>query len=274
MTRTRSFFAFALAAASLGAVQPLAAQSVLSAPTPDKGLWIDAAYSDFAESEIGFPSTVWYLAGRLPLAARINAMVDVPVSHARVDVDGEGAESSTVLGNPYLGVEFAATPRLRLELGARAPLTTADEESFADLTALVSDPLRGEAFVENLVPVTGAATWTQPLTSALSLRLHGGATAFFDTGDDDADTETALDYGAAGSYTAGRARLGLGVTGRWAASADEGGFADNSLHFAGASADFLMRGVRPGVSVRVPLDSDYRDVVNSTVGVYLQVPLR
>lgn len=274
MNKTRSFFAFALAAASLGAVQPVAAQTLLTPPTPEKGLWIDAAYSDFKSSEIGFPSTVWYLSGRLPLTSRISAVADVPFSYARVEPLDEDAQTSSVVGNPYLGVEFTGSPRLRLELGARAPLNTADEESFADVTAFMGDPLRLDAFMEDVLPVSAAATWTQPLTPALSLRLQGGATGLFHTGDETADNDATLDYGVAGSYTAGRARLGLGLAGLWLASADDGDFAENSVHSAGASADFLVGGVRPGISVRVPLDEDVREAVNSTVGLYLQIPLR
>lgn len=280
MTKTRSVLALALAAAAAGAAQPLAAQTLLTPAAPAKGVWLDAAYTDYAiggeEMSVQIPSAVWYLSGRLPLTPRLSGVVDVPFSYARISAGEtrEDDETNSVLGNPYLGVEFAATPRLRLELGARAPLNTADSESFADVAAMLADPLRVEAFAEDVVPVSGAATWTQPLTGALELRLHGGATAFFLTGDDAAGNEAALDYGAAGTYTVGLARLGLGVTGRWNATADEGSFADRSLHFAGASADVLVRGVRPGISVRVPLDEDYREVVMSTVGLYLQVPLQ
>ena len=68
--------------------------------------------------------------------------------------------------------------------------------------------------------------------------------------------------------------MALGLTGRWHATADGGSFVDNSMHRAGVSADVRVGGVRPGVSLRVPLDEDMRAVVNSTVGLYLQVPVR
>lgn len=66
----------------------------------------------------------------------------------------------------------------------------------------------------------------------------------------------------------------LGVAGRWAASVDEGSFSENSLHQLGLSADVLLKGVRPGISVRIPLDEEYRDLVKSSVGLYLQVSVR
>jgi hypothetical protein len=260
-----------IAAAALAAAVPAAAQEVL--PTPSRGVWLESTYTDFEGEGVKFPTTVWYLGARFPLTQQINAVVDLPFSHSRVEIGDEDAETSSVFGNPYLGVEFAASPSLKLELGTRAPLTNSDDESTADVVAAVSNPLRLEAWAQDVVPLTAGATFSTDLSPAFTLRTRGAATAFFFTGEGDSDTETAIDYSVTGTYTSGNARFGGGFLGRWLASADEGSFGENSLNQLAVSADVLVGNVRPGLSVRVPLDEDYRDVVNSSVALTLQVPL-
>jgi hypothetical protein len=275
MNKTQLVISSALAATSLWAAQPAAAQSFLLPSTPEKGVWVEASHTSFKGFEASFPSTVWYVSGRLPLTSGLRAVVDVPFSYAKMDLFGAGAEtSSSVFGNPYLGVEFAASRQLLLELGTRVPLTTADSESFADMVAFLADPQRPEAFLEDMVPLSTAATFQQSLAPGLALRARGGVTALFHTGEESGDPDATLDYGVMGTYTVGAAQVGLGVSGRWYTTSDEGGFAENSLHHAGLSADVRLGRIRPGIALRVPLDSEYREVVRSTVGVYLQVPVR
>jgi hypothetical protein len=273
MHNSRTWFALAIASASLAAAAPSGAQELLLPAAPAKGVTLEGAYTDVDGSLIEFPSTVWFLTARAPLTDRVSAVVDLPFAYARVD-DGTDSETNTVIGNPYLGVEYAASSQLKLEFGTRAPLTSAGDDSFADVYGFLSDPLRGEAFVEDLVPVKFAAVLTREVSPSFSLRALGGATELFYSGDSESDQETTVDYGVAGTLTSGNARFGLGFSGRWLATADEGSFGDNSFHYAGGTADILFRGVRPGISVRIPLDSELREAVNSTFGLYLQVPLR
>lgn len=277
MKKTQLVLASAVAAASLWAAQPAAAQSILMPSTPEKGVWMEAARPNFKMFDTTLPSTVWYVSGRLPVHERLRAVVDVPFVYAQFKGDEEllGTESSSVIGNPFLGLDYVASKQLLLELGFRAPLTTANENSFADLIGFLADPQRAEAFLEDVVPVSGAVTYEQSLPAGLGLRARGGATTLFYTGaEEEQGTETLVDYGLFGSYTAGIARLGAGVSGRWAATADEGSFSEKSLHQVGFTADALVRGVRPGVSLRIPVDNNYDEVLGYSIGVYLQVPLR
>lgn len=263
--------------AALGAVlwaaSPAQAQTFHMLATPEKGVWMEASYADLEIMETSFPSSTWFLSGRMPITDRVRAMVDVPFAHAKVDL-GLGKESNTVLGNPYLGLEFL-TRSLVLETGVRLPLTTADGESFADVVALLGDIQRSEAFMEDIVPVTAAATYTHGLDRGLSLQARTGVVGVFYTGDnEELDSDALIDYGLLATYPTGAARFGLGFYGRWAATADEGSFGNNSIHHAALSADYKVRGVRPGISIRVPVDSQYEEIVNSTIGLYLQVPIR
>jgi len=188
---------------------------------------------------------------------------------------------STVLGNPYVGLAFDPLPAFSLELGTRLPLTTADDESFADVVAFLADVQRGEAFVEDFVPVIASATYRMDPAPGWSVEGRGGVSSLFYTGDDDdQDNITFLDYGVFGSYSltlksqlAQSVRFGAGILGRWDVSESEGSFSENSLHQVGLTADLGMRRVRPGLSLRVPVEKDYREVLRTSVGFYLQVPL-
>jgi hypothetical protein len=275
MTSIRIAAASALAAASLAATDA-AAQSILLPSTPEKGFALEATHPNFREAEVTAASTVLYLSGRYPVAPNVRLIADLPFAHGEPEgALGEVVEGkATVIGNPKVGLEFAVLPALTLEGSVRLPLTTADEASTGDVVAMLSDPQRLEAFAMDVVPVTAAATYERSVAGGLGLRARAGATQVFLTGDAaDEDDVTLLDYGLFGTYGAGAARLGLGVSGRYHANGDEDD-PTRSLHFAGATADFQVAGVRPGVSVQLPLDSDYRDVIGPQVGVYLQVPLR
>jgi hypothetical protein len=275
MTHRALFITAAAGAALLASAAPAAAQSFLLPATPEKGVWIEATYTDHRTFDQKLPTSVWYLSGRMPFTARLSGVVDVPFSYAKADMMEVTEASSSVLGNPYLGLEYRAAPRITIEFGARAPLTTADEESFADVTAIIADPERLEAFMKDVVPVTTAAVLNLPFANGLSLRARAGVTALFYTGDEeDVDTETGIDYGAVGTWEPGIARVALGFSGRWFASADEGGFSENSRHHIALNTDVLVRGVRPGVSLRLPVEKEFRDLVGPSVGLYLQVPLR
>src|SRR5687767_7905724 len=122
-------FAITLITASLVAA-PASAQNLLLPVTPEKGISVETSYTDFDDSEdasIDFPSTVTYLAGRFPIRTGLNAVVDLPFSYAKVSFLGE-SETSSVFGNPYVGVDYAAAEQVALQFGVRLPLTNSDEE--------------------------------------------------------------------------------------------------------------------------------------------------
>ncbi len=275
MNGIRSGLIAALLGVVLMGAQPLAAQSYLLPGTPQKGVWLEISHPDVEVFEVSAPSTAWYASGRYPLAPRFWGVAELPFAYGKLNRPaGVESDGSTVLGNPYLGIEYALTDRIQLEAGGRLPLTTADEQSFGDVVGFLADPLRGEAFMQDVVPISGGVVFHHGLAGGVDLRARGGLTSLFWRGDDDlGETMTALDYGVMALVPRGAARFGGGVTGRWDVSADEDGFAENSLHQLGLNADYAFGRMRPGITLRVPLDSDYRDMVKSSVGISLQVTL-
>jgi len=250
--------------------------SPLLPPQVERGISVEVAHPSFRELDTAAATSVWHLGGSLPLLSGLRAVVDVPVAYAAFDgVPGEFTGSSTVLGNPYLGVEYAVRPFLVLEGGIRAPLTTADAESYADVVGFLADVSRGEAFLENAFPVALGARMEHRVRPDVSLGARVGTVQAFYTGDDEEmSSMTLVDYGVGTSWTRGAARIGAGLAGRWDASADEGTFGENSLHQLGLTADLALGPVRPGLSLRLPLDQDHRDVLKASVGAYVQIPIR
>jgi hypothetical protein len=279
MHTTRFALALAASAAALSAA-PAAAQSILLPSGPDKGVALEASYTDFKVFDVSAPSSTWFLSGRLPVGPSFRVFGDLPFAYGSVtmdfeDVGGEAASASdAVFGNPRLGAEYLVTPSLTVEGSFRLPLTSASETSVADVVAFMADPQRGEAFARDVVPVAAALSYERALASGLGMRARAGGTTLFFTGEDAPDNVSMLDYGLFGTYASGPARFGAGFSGRWDVSEEDGGFADNSLHWLGLTADATVRGVRPGISFRMPLDKDYREFVGPSVGLYLQVPLR
>ncbi|TVP42074.1 MAG: hypothetical protein EA350_17660 [Gemmatimonadales bacterium] len=260
-----------LAMPAAGQTSPLLPMQV------ERGFSVEVAHPSFKELEMTAATSVWHLGGSLPLLVPgLRAVIDVPVAYAALDgALGELSGSSTVLGNPYLGVEYSLRSFLVLEGGIRAPLTTADAESYADVVGFLADVSRGEAFLEDVFPVALGARVEHRIRPDLSLTARLGTVQAFYTGDDeDLSSTTFVDYGVGTNWTRGAARVGAGVGGRWDASTDEGKFGENSLHQLGITADVALGPVRPGLSLRVPLDQDHRDILKASVGAYVQIPLR
>lgn len=273
MKHLRIILVPALGAALVASATSVRAQSYHLPATPTKGLWGEAAYANLVDLDQSFPSTFWFVGGRLPLAPAIRAVADVPFAHSRTRFDGGPRETSTVLGNPYLGLEYT-TRGFTVETGLRLPLNTIDSESTADVVGALGDFQRSESFLDEIVPISGGLTYQHRLARGAILQGRTGVVGIFHTGDDDLGDEALIDYGVLGILPVGAARLGLSFYGRWNATQDEGTFSDNSVHHLGLSADTRVRGVRPGISVRLPIDDTYDEVLDSTIGLYLQVPLR
>jgi hypothetical protein len=260
----------------LGGWSPVVAQEYHMPATPTKGVWVEATYADLEGFDQSFPSTVWFVSGRLPLTSNGRMVADLPLAYSRMRLGAGPRETSTVLGNPFVGLEYVRSAFV-LGTGVRLPVNSIGDDTFADAVAFLSDFQRGEAFLDDVVPVTATATYVQDLPVGVSLRAQAGVVGLFQTGNEDGEdegTEALVDYGLLGTVPMGQARLGLGFYGRWAATEDTGSFQDNSVHHLAVSGDYRWGSVRPGVAVRIPIDDAYGEILNATVGVYVQVALR
>lgn len=268
MSRTRHVAAAALVAATLaGAPADSRGQSTWTMRESGAALDLELFRPDFSdELDFTFATSAGFLSGRVPLAERWSVSADLPFSRAGWDgLTGSG--SSSLLGNPYVGLEWATSPELTTELGVRIPVgELADLDDLpAVLVGTAGELGRMEAFVPRTLGVYATADWRRPLNETFSLRLRGGP-AFL--GGDGGSDDLLLGYSGQLWYGRDRARVGAGFAGRTNVTTDDEEV-ERTLHQLGLAGDYRIGRLRPGLQIRVPLDEIVRDASTYTVGITL-----
>lgn len=268
MSRTRHVAAAALVAATLaGSPTDSSGQSTWTMRETRSSIEIEVFRPDFVEElDFGFATSAGFLSGRLPVSEAFSIAADLPFS--RAGWDGlTGSESSSLVGNPYVGLEWATSPELTTEVGVRIPVGELDDldDLPAILVGTAGELGRMEAFVPRTLGVYATADYRRPLNEAFSLRLRGGP-AFI--GGDSGSDDLLLGYSGQLWYGRDRARVGAGLAGRANVTTDDEDV-DRTLHQIGLSGDYRIGHVRPGLQIRIPLDETVRDASTYTVGITL-----
>ncbi|WP_412061920.1 hypothetical protein [Rubrivirga sp. IMCC45206] len=265
--------------------------------TPAAGFSIDALTAVGGEAmvatdetgelvgSIDVRSSVLLVAGRVPVGAGWAVRAELPLAYASFrgpdGVGGRYDESDAAIGNPYLGVEVDVRPGLVLGAGVRLPLANDvnTTEGFGWQGGLGADIERFEAYVPEVLTVSGAADVVRALSPSARLRLRLAPAIVVDVADGEnvsgqSGTGVLLGYGVQGEVDVRPVTLRAGLVGRPHLTGDRFEvFETTATALAGATVS--VAGVHPGVSVRVPLDRDrfYLDPA-ATVGVTLDVPIR
>jgi hypothetical protein len=244
------------------------AQSIWLDRTHAKTLHLELAKPQLDFVDDGFFTFAGFLSARLPLGQGIAFVGELPMATMSVD-EGLlfGEEASTMVGNPYLGVETREVGSGGwFEFGLRPPLASEDE--FALFAGLTADVDRWEAFIPNAFFVRAAAHWRDdPRDDGIGADLRVAPSVWIP--EEDADTELFATYGAQVLLHSPQARGGAGLSGRWLVTEDDGDFGERSTHQLDIAADFLRGSVRPGLIVRIPLDDDgvFFGTAESVIGV-------
>ena len=257
-------------------LSPLGAQSLWQDNTSREGFTIEFLKPDYENEEnLSFLTSVTFLSGRFPVTRSIIFAGELPFSYVNWDVpQGADLGAQQTFGNPYFGLEFH--PRrapLFFELGIRAPLT-ADvdgENGEATVNGAFTDFVdRAEAFATDAVPVSGYLNYVVWTRTGFSLRLRGGPVFWIASGDRE-EPETFILYSAQVFYETGILRFGGGFSGRYLASLENADFGERSMHQLTFGLDILLGTLRPGVYIRIPLDEDHKEVINSVFGITLGI---
>lgn len=250
------------------------AQSPWLAPRQDHPIALEVVKPIFDEDDFNTLTSAAFLSFTVWTGENASIVAELPFAYAGVD-DGEfsDGESSTTLGNPYVGVEIRGKDSpSSFEIGVRAPLTS--DEEVAALVGAFADIDRFEAFLPDVVSLSGFGTYRSRTRNGVEFVLHGGPIFAMQTDPDGGDqAELNLRYAAQIWYRPGAYALGLGATGR-AFVTEDGNFGERTAHQVGIAANVDLGGVRPGIQVRIPLDEDLRDLMDFTVGLSLQVATR
>ena len=207
-----STLATALSVFLLAYPATLSAQSVWMGQRPPKSFSIEWLKPSFDGSDVGFLTSALFLSGRVPLAANVRLIAELPVAHFSSNFDDA---SDTAIGNPYFGIELGeSTGWASGEFGVRVPLAPSDNGAI--FVGILADFDRFEAFVPDFWSFSGQAALASRSTSGFSVRLRGGPSLLINT--DKAAFEDGgelyLAYSGQGWYAAGPVQIGAGVTGR------------------------------------------------------------
>lgn len=244
---------------ALGGLAPAArAQSIWLDRTEPKAVHLEIAKPLFGGAPgVGFFTVAGFFSTRLPLGERLSFVGELPLATFSFDspslfVDDE---TSTTIGNPYLGIQTRAGGETGgwLEFGVRVPLASDDES--ATISGGAADIDRWEAFLPNTFVVRAAGHWRDdPRRDGVGADFRVAPTLWIS--DDFADdVELFSTYGVQVLFHNEEARAGFGLTGRWLLT-DDSAVALNSTHQFEAAIDFLRGDVRPGMTLRIPLDDD------------------
>ncbi|MFQ5708206.1 MAG: hypothetical protein ACE5HO_12185 [bacterium] len=241
----------------------------------------------FVDSNSSFATSVLFFTGGLSLSQTITIVGDLPLAHHgyRDDFGLERFKSSTIIGNPYLGVEIQkqAFP-VFAELGFRLPLGTDRDEFFDESRAtgigMFTDPDRFEAFRLYDLTATARLKYRSKLGSDFLLHLQGGW-----SGGGSVDGEygppgfQTLDYGFQLGYQIEQVCIIGGLTGRYLLDGstfhlqryDRRG---RTAYQVAVAASRGFGAVRPGVVFRVPVDDYLNDEIHFVLGLNLGIRLK
>ena len=220
--RTVAALAVVLVAAS-----PLAAQRTWLDPLPARTIGLVTTLAAFDDRVTASPVATFAVRGRHGLGDAVAVGFELPFAHAR---QANGL-SGWAIGNPWVGIEMAATASVTVEFGARINLWSPDTQRglLPWPYGQVLDFDRWEAwFVRSssvrAVAHLGVAPPAGPFATA---RL--GVTGF-SVGGGGGDGELFLDYGARAGLASSGWLGWLGLLGHGLVTEAEGSLADRTTH--------------------------------------------
>lgn len=270
---TTSFARAGTVGALLGFVLPLAtanAQAVWLGGDQRPNLRLELAKPS-VEGDLTFGSFVGFLGGRAPVADGIVLVAEIPFANAKYDF--EGADGQFAIGNVLLAGEFAfgGSPGY-VELGVRLPTAPESSEKGLPLElGLLADIERWEAFLPQTVPAHLLLGYRNHAATGVLVRLRGGPIVWIPTGE--ADTELFGVVDADVGYADQRFGVAGGISSRILVTESGPNFGERTAFEFGIESWVTLGRVRPGLQLRLPIDEDLSDQVNSVFGLSVEVEL-
>jgi len=236
-------------------------------------------------SDQSFASAAIFATGRLAVGKATTLVVELPYAFGRVTYGyspggGGISGSGSTLGNPYIGIEGGRDGNSFFgELGVRVPLVS-DQSLSPLLVGTFADLEREDEFLSKVVTVSAFANLRASSPSGFVVRVRGGPLLWIPTaqyvltspgGPNSGAAELWFAYAVQAGYQSRSATILGGVGGRAILTEDVSNRFIDQLVF---SASYRVDGLRPGVSVRLPIDNGRDQIVGSTIGVSLSVDFR
>lgn len=256
-------------------ISPVKAQSIWQDYSTRQTLTLEILKPEYDGGDRSFLTSAIFLSARAPIIQNIIFIGELPFSYINWDIpQGADLGSQQTFGNPYFGLEIDLHRMpLFFELGVRAPLTADPEKENGEATinGYLTDFIdRAEAFAPNAFPISGFVNFVIESYTGFSLRLRAGPAIWIATGDRD-ESETFILYSAQAWWNFGSVRIGGGLSGRYISSQNDGTFGERSTHQLGFGLSLSLGVFTPGIQVRIPLDKEYKDILDIVFGISLGI---
>lgn len=248
------------------------AQRIWLPPDPGRNVGLEIAKGFFAAgTDIDFASFVLTAQGRFPVSQKLAVTVALPfarVSESGPSFDGVSVtQTSTEVGNPWLGIEAAVQHGLVIEAGVRPGIAS---DAFAHQPAaglgVLEDYDRFEAWSPRVTTIRGIAhIGAIPDRGAFVSAILGGTVAIPSASNSDGDVQFVANYGLRAGYSGNGVLASLALTGRANLTEGDLSFDERTTHQVAFSVEGTTGRVRPSASIRSFLDDGARQVVKAIV---------
>ncbi|MFV1980903.1 MAG: hypothetical protein ACC655_07100 [Rhodothermia bacterium] len=267
-SRFALFSGFLAVALHMTAVS-ISAQPVWTDKFSARGVTIDYLKPFLKDKTITGATSITFLSARIPISDRMRLKPEIPIGYVSIQSAGP-TENTTVLGNPYLGLEVLGSDGTSTaEIGLRLP--TIYSETPLTQIAIATDFDRFESFAEETAAITGSFVGRNK-SDAVQMEVAGGVTVLVPF--NDKETEIYGQY--AGQLVFKTAKVGFitGITGRILFTEPNINFGQRSTHQVGFSMIGYFGNFRPGIMGRLAFDKPLRNLINGVVGLNASYEIR
>lgn len=248
--------ASAVLAIALAAVRPPAAgaQSLLLEQENVSYVGFELLKPHFPHSyNNGLTTLSIYASVRYKVSEQTAVVAEIPYAHW--DPKSSSYDSEAQAGNIYLGLEHLnVTSGSGTELGIRLPTAGHSDTGRATRVSAYSDLNRWEGAYDELWAIQAAFNFRFVNQKGMRFRLRVGPYLFIPT--NGADTELMGLY-AVHAYRLGeKGQVTVGFSGRMLMTEAGPDLAGRTFHQFDMGGSLYLQRLRPGVNVRVPLDSN------------------
>lgn len=234
-----------------------------------------------ADADMSMLNGAFFLSGRMQIpVVGLAGVAEIPFAYAKFG-EGDLEESSTSVGNIYLGVEKsimlgAATIIGGLRLPTAPELDAEKPSTFLGPIAGAVD--RIDAFTpKSTVPQLGIRVGI-PGIPVFDVEANLMANYVMMGGDDDPaaeedDNEFVIDGGVRALASVMGLRAGVGFEAAHNLSQDDEEVGDATYYQVGLHADYAFGMIRPGATFLIPLSDEYSDMVDWMLGLSLEIDL-
>lgn len=222
------------------------------------------------DGEDSFFSASYDLSAGVPLNDKSEIIIDLPIAHFNVKSSDFDFDPQTTIGNIYLGFRTGERSNpVRAEFGVLLP-TASDDNELATLIGAIAMPNREEKFAADTWALTAKVRAEDIINDdGLFYRANGGLMyANYSLNDVDL-TALYLDIVGQIGIRSENGFCGVfGINSRTGLNDDSKYSEDDSSSFiAGLGVSFRSDNIEPGLTINLPLDEPFKELVDNVISV-------